>query len=107
MTVIFPDLGRRGQGRKWSDDEVLRFRLLIEGRNLNNADLSGADLRRAYLRRAYLAEADLAGADLTEANLLWARLRGAKADEEGAKADEDTIWPEGFDPEAAGVIFED
>ncbi len=25
----------------------------------------------------------------------------------GAVADEDTFWPEGFDPEAAGVIFED
>jgi hypothetical protein len=24
----------------------------------------------------------------------------------GTTADEDTIWPEGFDPEAAGVIFE-
>ena len=25
----------------------------------------------------------------------------------GAQADEDTKWPEGFDPKAAGVIFED
>ena len=25
----------------------------------------------------------------------------------GATADESTIWPEGFDPVAAGVIFED
>ena len=24
----------------------------------------------------------------------------------GAIANEDTIWPEGFDPEAAGVIFD-
>jgi hypothetical protein len=24
----------------------------------------------------------------------------------GAGADEETIWPSGFDPEAAGVIFE-
>ena len=24
---------------------------------------------------------------------------------EGAKANKDTIWPEGFDPEATGVIF--
>jgi hypothetical protein len=24
----------------------------------------------------------------------------------GAKADEDTTWADGFDPEAAGVIFE-
>tara|TARA_B110000263_G_C14916594_1_gene332857 strand:- start:124 stop:225 length:102 start_codon:yes stop_codon:yes gene_type:complete len=25
---------------------------------------------------------------------------------EGAKADEDTIWPVGFNPKADGVIFE-
>jgi len=24
----------------------------------------------------------------------------------GAKADETTVWPEGFDPVAAGVIFD-
>ena len=35
------------------------------------------------------------GADLTGAVL------------SGATADEETSWPEGFDPEAAGVIFED
>jgi hypothetical protein len=27
------------------------------------------------------------------------------ADLSGAKANEDTTWPEGFDPVAAGVIF--
>jgi hypothetical protein len=30
----------------------------------------------------------------------------SQANLEGAKADEETIWPEGFDPEAAGVTFE-
>ncbi len=55
----------------------------------------GADLARADLRGAKLA-----GTDLRQANL---RL----ADLEGAKADENTFWPEGFDPVAAGVIFED
>ena len=39
------------------------------------------------------------GADLRRADLF-------EADLEGAKADEETIWPEGFDPEAAGVTFE-
>jgi len=33
------------------------------------------------------------------ANLQGANLRGAKANE-------DTVWPEGFDPVAAGVIFD-
>jgi hypothetical protein len=31
----------------------------------------------------------------------------AEVDLSGAKANEDTRWPEGFDPAAAGVIFED
>ena len=44
-------------------------------------------------------EADLFGANLTGANLTWANLNGAKADK-------DTRWPEGFDPVAAGVTFE-
>ena len=46
----------------------------------------------------------------TGANLEGANLEGANLREtyfEGAIAYRDTIWPEGFDPEAAGVIFED
>ena len=40
------------------------------------------------------AGANLTGADLTELDL------------KGVIANEDTIWPEGFDPVAAGVIFD-
>ncbi|MAG03185.1 MAG: hypothetical protein CL406_01020 [Acidimicrobiaceae bacterium] len=47
-----------------------------------------ANLWQANLWQANLGRADLQGADLYE-----------------TKADEDTIWPDGFDPEAAGVIF--
>jgi len=47
----------------------------------------GADLERAKLEGA-----DLSGADLAR----------AKAD----KNPKNTTWPEGFDPVAAGVIFE-
>ena len=54
------------------------------------ADLREADLERANLRETNLSRAILTGADLT-----------------GAQADEDTQWPMGFDPVAAGVIFED
>ncbi len=54
----------------------------------------GANLERADLERADLEGADLSGANLTGADL------------GGAKANRDTIWPEGFDPEAAGVIFD-
>ncbi len=53
----------------------------------------GANLREADLRRAILC-----GADLRKANLIGANL-------EEATADEGTIWPEGFDPKAAGVTF--
>ena len=49
--------------------------------------------------------ANLEGADLVGANLSGANLRGVNLDM--AKADEDTTWPEGFDPVAAGVVFED
>ena len=71
----------------------------LSGRNLSGADLSGADLSRARLTRADLARANLRGANLTRTNLRGANLKGAVADEE-------TVWPEGFGPVAAGVIFE-
>ncbi|HEV3365798.1 MAG TPA: pentapeptide repeat-containing protein, partial [Acidimicrobiia bacterium] len=54
--------------------------------NLTGADLKGADLTGADLKGA-----DLTGADLNDAIL------------DGARADEQTKWPEGFDPEAHGV----
>ena len=51
----------------------------LSGANLSGADLHGADLSRANLRRANLEE---------------------------AAAGEGTIWPNGFDPVAAGVIID-
>ena len=42
---------------------------------------------------AFLEAADLTGADLEGADLT------------GAIANEETTWPDGFDPKAAGVIF--
>jgi uncharacterized protein YjbI with pentapeptide repeats len=59
---------------------------------------------------ADLLEADLAGANLSGANLSSAQIYGAnldRADLSGARADGHTTWSKGFDPEAAGVIFED
>ena len=49
--------------------------------------------------------ANLGGATLPGAPLTGADLGGAKLSR--ASANELTIWPAGFDPEAAGVIFED
>ena len=53
----------------------------------------------ANLTGAELKEADLKEADLPRKNLIRAGLTGAFADE-------DTIWPERFDPGVAGGIFE-
>ncbi len=62
----------------------------------------GANLVRANLEEAHLEGARFGMANLREtylvADLEWADL-------EGAKANEDTTWPEGFDPVAAGVTF--
>ncbi len=48
------------------------------------------------------------GANLTGARLIEANLKGAvldKANLTGAGANDETAWPEGYDPVAAGVIF--
>ena len=64
----------------------------------------GADLKGATLRKADFTGAHLYWVNLTGAGLLGADLSGVSL--ERVKADEDTIWPAGFDPVAAGVIFD-
>ncbi len=76
----------------------------LEGANLKGANLKGANLKGANLKGANLKGANLEGANLEGANHEGANLEGANL--EAAKADEVTIWPEGFDSKAAGVIFE-
>ena len=73
--------------------------------DLFGADLEGADLSGANLNEANLYEADLNGSDLNGSDLGGALLSGANLI--GATADKNTTWPEGFDPEGAGVIFKD
>jgi uncharacterized protein YjbI with pentapeptide repeats len=53
----------------------------------------GTELVDTDLRGACLEGASLLGADLDQATL------------EGAVADEATVWPAGFNPRAAGVVF--
>lgn len=65
--------------------------------SLDGVDLSESNLREVDLHKASLGEADLSGADLREANL-----SGAKFLNE-ITYDNDTIWPDGFDPEEAGA----
>jgi uncharacterized protein YjbI with pentapeptide repeats len=78
----------------------------LHGLNRSGADLSGLDLREGNFLGANLSGADLTGADLRGAVLKGANLEGANltdANLEGAnllyiRADEKTIWPEGFAP---------
>lgn len=78
--------------------------------NLARTNLSGASLEKAHLWYTDLTEADLRNVDLTEAQLNHANLSGTylqRTNLQGAKYTTDTIWPEGFDPIAAGAILVD
>ena len=79
--------------------------------NLQRANLTGASLRAADLTGAKLNGATLDGADLTNAKLAAADLRGASFKDANltgtnlaaALYDDATVWPEGFNPAAAGA----
>lgn len=85
---------------------------------LHEADFAGVDLKGADFRRVNLRGANLANSkgwgDLTDSTLAEADLRGAdfstaKGDLNsvqwsGAIYDSKTIFPQGFDPEAAGLV---
>lgn len=95
----------------------------LEGAHMKGAHLAGAHLERAHLEGAELEGADLMGAHLEGAHLLFAELRlaylagahleGAHvkgADLEGADLtratyNKLTVWPDGFDPVAAGCVL--
>ena len=79
------------------------FEADLQGINLSHACLVGTDLRGANLNRANLAEADLRDSCLIKADLRSANLEGTKL--EGAIYDEDTEFPNNFDPEAAEMEF--
>jgi hypothetical protein len=73
----------------------------LMGTDLRRAWLASANLRRVGLRSACLIRASLHGADLRGAELWGVDFQ--QADLTAAIADLTTRWPEGFDPEAAGV----
>ena len=87
------------------DDVEVNGYTIEPGANLEKAQLERADLTKARLEGANLERADLSGANLGGANLYGAELRWVNLLK--AKANKETIWPDRFDPEAAGVIFED
>jgi len=69
--------------------------------NLTSANFSESDLRQAALDHVDLTNADLQNADLRMASLKEAVLTGI--DLTGARYDEKTVWPAGFDPDKAGA----
>lgn len=92
-------LGVLGRRRMVEGDAVS----LLEHVDLRGADLEQLDFTRAALRHSTLAGAHLAGAILVEADLRGTDLSGADltgADLRGAKADDTTVWPDGFHPPA-------
>ena len=74
-------------------EAAILIRAHLEEAILNDVHLYGADLRKVHLEGANLWGADLHGANLDEAKL------------NGAKYDKRTIFPEGFDPKAQGMIL--
>jgi uncharacterized protein YjbI with pentapeptide repeats len=85
--AVFAGSNLEGSGFSGSDLTDSDFsNANLSGANLDGADLTGATLRKADLRRATLRFAKLVGADLSE-----------------AVYDQATIWPDDFDPAAAGA----
>ena len=86
----------------------------LEEANLWKAALDKADLRNANLERSVLVQATLDGATLDGATLVGATLRGVTlagasltaVDLTGAKADAQTVWPDGFDWSRSGATVE-
>jgi membrane protein implicated in regulation of membrane protease activity len=82
----------------------------LQGARLREANLQGANLHGADLYRAQPKGAKLQGANLDEAELLGTNLKGAILDGaqlKGARCDADTVWPDGFDWRAAGVLLDE
>ena len=99
----------------------------LKDANLFGANLAGASLTDANLQNTNLEKADLFGVDLSFSNLQYANLQGANLSVvnfqetillgtnlhtpwwndtilKGAKYSNSTIFPDGFNPEAAGAI---
>lgn len=76
----------------------------LEKANLQEAYLQRARLMGANLRDANLAEADLRNANLCRADLRGANLTGVKL--ANAVFDQDTRFPDGFDPLSHGAVFD-
>ena len=69
----------------------------MSGSNMSGSDMSGSDMSGSDMSGSNMSGADLSGADLSGADLSGADLSGAGG--KGVKWDENTIWPEGFNPD--------
>lgn len=85
----------------------------LTGADLSGASMSGADLTGANLSGALLIGTNLSAAVLTDADLTDADLTGAagflgeavtNAVFAGARYNDNTVFPPGFDPEAEGWV---
>ena len=94
--VNFEDANLEGANLGWAELGSAN----LQGTRLRRASLFSANLRDANLEGADLSGADLREADFTRANLHRAILNGARYDQK-------TRWPDGFDPEAAGGHVEE
>lgn len=88
--------------------------------NASRASFAHANLTGAFMRSGIYEGADFAGANFTGADVGRARFAGAilhganlelsidlqEADLTGARADDSTRWPRGFDPKERGVLLE-
>lgn len=93
------------EGGKLAGASLRRARL--ECANMTSADLRKANLENASLGDATLDGAGLTGANLRNTDLRWTSLRGATltdTDLAGALYNDDTAWPQGFDPGARGAV---
>lgn len=79
----------------------------LSSAGMRNADLAQAVLVEACLDRSVLAGANLKGARLDRASLIGTDLRNANLEGTtfaGARYDDSTKFPEGFDPAGCGLV---
>jgi uncharacterized protein YjbI with pentapeptide repeats len=70
----------------------------------NDCTFRGANLKEAKIS-GYVYNCDFSGADLRGANLRGMTVHTDTNRWKGALYDDDTAWPEGFDPKAAGAVL--
>ena len=78
------------------------FRADLKRANLHRVQLDGADLRFANLDDAVLTKALLGGTNLSGAYMKTAKLDHAYL--RYARYDKNTVFPDGFDPAARGMV---